>query len=328
MKLREDFELPPEKEELNRRAVRLEWWTLAWMTSIVLVIYVTMGNSQAMKAAWIEDLLSFVPPLAFLIASRFRNREPTDRFPYGYHRSISIAFLCAAAALLAMGGYALFDSTMKLVRQEHPTIGTIELFGRSMWLGWLMIVALVYSGIPPVILGRMKVRIAAELHDKALHADADMNKADWLTAVAAVIGIVGIGIGWWWADAVAALFISIEIVRDGARNIKRVIEDLMDTRPTTVRGKIDDAPARLLARIRELDWVEDADVRIREEGHVFTGEIYTVPKSGTSDLVARVEEVARLAGEVDWRMYDLVVMPVKELDQRSRSSSNPSIPKR
>ena len=316
MKRRAGYELPPDKVRLNARALRLEWWTLGWMSSIILVIYLTMGSSQAMKAAWIEDLLSFVPPLAFLTASRFRDRSPTERFPYGYHRAISIAFLCAAAALLAMGGYALFDSAMTLVHQEHPSIGTIDVFGHTVWLGWVMIVALVYSGIPPVILGRMKLGVAKELHDKALHADADMNKADWLTALAGVIGVVGVGVGWWWADPVAALFISVEIVRDGVKNMRRVVADLMDSRPTTVNGEEDDAPERLASRIRELSWVEEAEVRLREEGHVFTGEVYVVPKSGVTDLPAKLEEITQIARSVDWRMYDLVVMPVVSMRER------------
>ena len=41
-----------------------------------------------------------------------------------------------------------------------------------------------------MILGRMKLRLAHELHDKALYTDADMNKADWETAGAACIGIL------------------------------------------------------------------------------------------------------------------------------------------
>ena len=315
MRLRDGYELPPEKARLNARAVRLEWWSIAWMTSIIIVIYVTMGSSQAMKAAWIEDLLSLVPPIAFLIASRFRSRSPTERFPYGYHRAISIAFLCAAAALLTMGTYAVFDAASTLISQERASIGTIELLGRDVWLGWVMIAALVYSGIPPVILGRMKLGVASELHDKALHADADMNKADWLTALAGIIGVLGLGLGFWWVDPVAALFISIEIVRDGVKNMRRVVSDLMDSRPTTVRGKLDDAPDRLLAWVRALPWVEDADVRLREEGHVFTGELYVVAKPG-EELPGRLEELAEHADEIDWRIYDLVVMPVRDLNDR------------
>ena len=41
-----------------------------------------------------------------------------------------------------------------------------------------------------------------------LYADAKMNKADWLTATAAMVGVVGIGVGLWWVDAVAAIAIS------------------------------------------------------------------------------------------------------------------------
>lgn len=313
MRQRDDYELPEDKARGNARAIRLEWWTIAWMATIVALIYLTMGSSQAMKAAWIEDLLSLVPPCAFLIASRFRNRGPTEEFPYGYHRSISIAFLCAAVALLTMGAYTFIDSTIKLVLQEHATIGTTEIFGERIWLGWVMIAALVYSGIPPVILGRMKLPLAADLHDKALHADADMNKADWLTALAGVAGIIGIGIGWWWADSVAALFISVEIVRDGVKNLRRVIADLMDSEPTTVQGKPDDAPRRLREWVLALPWVEDADVRLREDGHVFTGEVYVVPDAVTPDLPRKLEELSRRAREVDWRIYDIVVMPVTSL---------------
>jgi len=59
---------------------------------------------------------------------------------------------------------------LTLVRFEHPSIGLIELFGQQIWLGWLMIAALVYSGLPPVLLGRAKMRLAAALHDKVLFA--------------------------------------------------------------------------------------------------------------------------------------------------------------
>jgi hypothetical protein len=46
------------------------------------------------------------------------------------------------------------------------------------WLGWLMIAALAWSAIPSVVLGRAKLPLAAELHDKVLYADAKMNRAN------------------------------------------------------------------------------------------------------------------------------------------------------
>lgn len=314
MRPAEGFELPEDKAESNRKAIRLEWWTIFFLLTIVTVMYFAMGSSQAMKAAWLEDLLSLVPPIAFLIASRFRTREPNEKFPYGYHRSVSIAFLCASAGLFAMGSLMLYDAASALVRQERPSIGVMEIFGHPVWQGWVMIAALIYSAIPPVVLGRMKLPLAREIHDKALHADADMNKADWMTAVAGIVGIIGIANGFWWADSVAAGFISFEVLKDGYRNLRRVIEDLMDARPTTVDGEVDETQGRLLERVLALDWVESAFVRLREEGHVFIGEVFIVPKPDTENLAGKAVAVTKLARELDWRLHDIVTMPVDRIE--------------
>jgi len=48
-----------------------------------------------------------------------------------------------------------------------------------------------------------------------------MNKANWLTAGAAMVGVVGIGFGLWWADAAAAAIIPLDITEDGVSNPRR-----------------------------------------------------------------------------------------------------------
>ena len=70
-------ELPPDKQRIHRKATRVEWLSLVYLATAIVAVYVTLGNSQAMKAAWIVDLLSLTPPTVFLIASRFRDRAPT-----------------------------------------------------------------------------------------------------------------------------------------------------------------------------------------------------------------------------------------------------------
>ena len=313
MREREAFELPRGQEEDRRRVLRLEWATIGFMLSVIALLYFAQGSSQAMKTAWIEDILSLVPPAAVLVASRFHGRAPTDRFPYGFHRSIAIAFLCASLALAGFGVLLLYESLVKLVTREHPSIGTVVVLGQQVWLGWLMIAALVYSVIPPVILGHRKLPLAKRLHDKALHADAAMNRADWLTGLAAIVGVLGIGMGWWWADATAAAVISLDILRDGWKNVSQSVRDLMDERPTRIGGsEADPAPERLRAALRAMDWVADADVRLREEGHLLTGEAFVVPRS-EEGLLERLEEATRTLRGLDWRLYDLSLVPVRTL---------------
>ena len=310
MKPGRGHELPPDKHALMTKAVRLEWLTLAYLLSAVFFIYLTLGSSQAMKTAWFEDMLSLIPSIAFLVASRWRHRQPNDRYPYGYHRSVSIAFLCAAVALFAMGAFLLFDSISALLAFEHPTIGTVVVFGRQVWLGWLMIPALLWSAIPAMILGRIKLPLAAALHDKVLHADAAMNKADWLTALAAIVGVLGIGFGLWWADAVAAAVISADILKDGFVHLRAVISDLMDSRPTSVdHSSVDGAPARMQTFLESLPWVARAEVRMREEGHVFFAEAFVVP-ADQRGLTSKIETAVQQMLGLDWRLQDVVIMPV------------------
>jgi cation diffusion facilitator family transporter len=309
------FEMPPDKQKIYARATRLEWITIGYLISAVFFIYLTLGSSQAMKAAWLEDLLSIAPPAAFLVASRFRDKAPNEEYPYGYHRAIAIAFLCAAIALTLMGTFLLFDSGLKLISFEHPSIGTVQPFGEPIWLGWFMIPALLWSAIPAAILGRIKLPLATQLHDKVLHADATMNKADWLTAGAALVGVVGIGLGFWWADAVAALVISVDILFDGVTNLKAVIADLMDRRPTSVdHSSLDPLPARVLNEIEKMAWVRAARVRLREEGHVYFGEVIVVPAT-QENLVHNIETAQDHLESLDWKIHEIVIMPVSDLGE-------------
>lgn len=317
MKLRPPYQLPPDQEEGLQRAKRLEWWTLLALASITGVMYLAMGGSQAMKTAWIEDILSMIPPVLFLIAQRERRKPPDAQFPYGRRRAVLLAFLGAAFALVLVGLFVLYDGASALLAAEHPTIGTMRLFGYHFWGGWAMLAALAYSVVLPVILGRMKLPLAREVHEKVLHADAEMNKADWMTGVAASAGVIGVGLGWWWADAAAAVLISLDVIWDGIRNLRRALADLMDQRPTTIEGaKPDDLPDRLRRLAQAHDWVADADVRLREEGHVVSGEAFVVPREDAG-LVERLADLASELESSDWRVYEVVVMPVRSLEPQA-----------
>lgn len=307
MRVRAPFHWPPDKESERRKAIRLEWITLAGMGSVVLVVYFVLGNSQAMRTAWIEDIVGMVPAIIYLVAAHVERRNPSTDFPFGFYRSFSIAYLFGATATLFVGLYLLAQSAAKLIAQEHPTIGLMSVFGYDLWAGWLMIAALIYSIIPPVVLGRMKMPVAAAIHDKVLVADGSMQKADWLADVAAIAGIIGIGFGLWWADAVAAAIISVDVAYDGGRHVLRAICDLLDQTPRTI-DRADRYPGVDAIRnaVLALDWVEQVKVEMREEGRLLTGTIYVTPRPGV-DAIERLEEVSQAARASDWRVYEPVV---------------------
>jgi cation diffusion facilitator family transporter len=313
MRYRAPGELPEELQPVHRRAVRIERISVAYWISLIVLLYFVLGSSQAMKAAWIEDILALFPPVAFLIAARYRTRPPNRVFPFGYHRSITVAYVVSAVALFGLGTFILIDSVEKLISGTHPSIGMVEILDTQIWLGWVMIAALLYGLFPSLILGRLKRPLADKLHDKVLFADAKMNQADWLTAAAAIVGIVGIGFGLWWADAAAAIVISLDILHDGQKFLRESVGDLMDEAPKTPD---ESKPHPLIDRVRHevagTAWVAEAVVALRENGHLITGEVWVVPRPGT-DLEAACERLMRDLGEIDWRLDAIVVVPLESL---------------
>jgi cation diffusion facilitator family transporter len=313
------FQFPEEQAGERRKAKRLAWLSIVLLLSAAIVMYFVMGQSQAMKTAWVSDVLTALPPMSLLVAMHYELRPASKRFPFGYLRSIAISFLVTASVLSLIGLYLLYDSASKLLKQERPAIGTIELFGHQFWLGWAMIVVLAYSMSVGVLLGILKKPVAKKLFDKELEAEAKMNRAEWMSEAAAIIGIVLVAFGHWWGDAAAAAFISIEIVRDGWHNMRQVVGDLMDESPTEM-GKKDlmDLPEKVKDAAERLPWVARAAVRLREQGHVITGDVIVVPRADgmltATDLAARVQAGAEELCNEDWRLHGLTVMPVQSLD--------------
>lgn len=280
--------------------------------TIALIAFVVSG-SQAMRTAWIEDMLSLIPQIAFLVALLFVRRRPTRAFPFGLHRVMGVGHLIAGVALLAVGGSLAIESIAGLVSAEHPSIGTVQVLGHTVWLGWFMIGVMAVVVIGPFFYGHAKAKLAPVLHNKVLYADADMAKADWQTTVASIVGVLGIGVGWWWLDGAAALFISLGIVWDGWRNARAAVLDLIDQRARTE----DDARphplmGRIVQRVDEFPWVRESAVRMRDMGQVFHVEVFVVPEHEPVHVTS-LEEIGRAVADLDWKVQDVVVIPASSL---------------
>ncbi|MGO4169533.1 cation transporter [Novosphingobium sp. YAF33] len=268
--------LPDELRDTMHAAIKLEYWNLFWTATIILVMGLVLGQSQTMKTAWVEDTLGIVPPVAFLIAAHLELKgERSGKFPFGFERVNGLGFFVAAVALTAVGLLLLFNAAVALASAEHATVGSIVMFGHDLWLGWLMIAAQIYSLVPPMLIGRKELPLAEKLNDKLLHTDALMNKANWLTGAAGLAGIIGLGFGWWWADSVAAIVISIDVISDGVKALRSSTAELVDGSPRALSSpELSQDALDLEKRLRRE--FPAATIRLRETGRLIRAEVHGV----------------------------------------------------
>ncbi|GAB3681597.1 cation transporter [Salinisphaera aquimarina] len=321
--------LPPDKQRELGQARRVEWLTLGLRLSVVVALYAALGSTEALTAIWLKNLWALLPPVAFLVACHVEKRDPNPRFPYGFYRVGSIAFLSAALALTCMGLYLLYAAASGLLHGRHPTLATLAQTGPLLdWPGWPIIAALAYSIAVPFVAGRSRQSLAVALHDKGLYADATMGRANWLAGSAAVIGVLGVGLGLWWADFAATVIIGLDILYHGARHLHTAVCDLIDEVPRQIgSSRIDPLGATIRETLEEMDWIASARVRLREEGRLLTGIALVCPHE---DRVAieRFAAARRRIEALDWRLLDFELVPVdsahcvRALPLPERSSTN------
>lgn len=314
MRRTREFRFPKQQRKVFAQATQLVR-ILVLATSISAVLfYLVKGKSSAMQAAWLESLVTLLPAMIFLITSQFSRRFPSGRFPYGFHRAPSVGYLGGSVVLLVAGAYIVLSSVFSLAQAPPPAIGIAVILGEPLWLGWLMLPVLLYDMIAMSMLGKAMLPLGEQVHDKQLHAIAEMAKADWLSDAAAMVGVIGIGFGIWWLDGVAAIVIGVDVTKDGISNTRRAVEDLMDATPTTVdRKQVESTVPEVAEYLRSLPWVDDASVRMRDEGHAIFGEGFVVPKPGTADLVDKLHEASEHVARHHWKMAELSIVPVRRL---------------
>jgi len=267
-------ETPPSTvDHALAKAKKLQYWHIVSTIFIVAAMGAVMGQSQTMKTAWIEDMLGLVPPIAFLVALRLERKSPSRRFPFGFDRANGLGFLVSAVALASVGLVLLWDAIMTLVAAQHATVGSIRMLGQEFWLGWLMLAVQAIAILPPLIIGRMELPLAKTLSDKLLHTDALMNKANWMTGAAGMAGIMGLGMGWWWADSVAAAIISLDIIHDGVTALRSATAELADGTPRALEGNDISEDAKKMERLLASRF-PGADIKLRETGRLIRAEVH------------------------------------------------------
>jgi divalent metal cation (Fe/Co/Zn/Cd) transporter len=107
-------------------------------------------------------------------------------------------------SLFLLSAYVALDAGLTLWHREppHPSVpGTI--------------LTTISIGVM-IRLARAKRRVAAALGSRAMHAESFQTTACWWLSI---IALTGMGLnamaGWWWADPVAALGMTVPLVREG-----------------------------------------------------------------------------------------------------------------
>ncbi len=192
-----------ERERAVRHALRLEYLTVGWnvVEGVVAVTAAVLAGSVALLGFGIDSFVESASGgvLVWRLLAERRGANPAE-----VERLDARARKLVGASLFLLAAYVAFDATTALWAREEPRPSVAGLA-----LAAVSVVAMQW-------LARAKRRAAKRLGSRALEADAFQTTACfWLS----IITLAGVGmnaaLGWWWADPLAALGMTVFIGREG-----------------------------------------------------------------------------------------------------------------
>lgn len=186
-------EFTTRREQLHRRGIRLEWFTVSWnvIEAVVAIGAGIIAGSTALIAFGADSLIEVISALA-LLWRLLRAGPSASAEEHSHAERRALYFVSATFFLLA--AYVIFESTGSLLKREPPDSSTV---------GFILSVL---SLIVMPMLAYFKWKTGRELGSKALEADSIET---WVCAYLSFALLLGVGLnlafGWWWADPIGAL---------------------------------------------------------------------------------------------------------------------------
>jgi divalent metal cation (Fe/Co/Zn/Cd) transporter len=190
------------------RGTRLCAVTVGWNTVVGSAAVVTAigTGSLALIGFGLDALIDSTASAVLVWRLRGEaNGADTERT----ERIERVALRVAGTALVLVGVYLVVQAGVGLARGRHS--GS-SLFGVAQAIASLVV-------LPPLAIG--KLRIASRLPSRALRADGILTTAGASLAALTLAGLLLERLlGWWWADAVAALAIAGVLLWQGVSALR------------------------------------------------------------------------------------------------------------
>ncbi len=174
-------------------------------------------DSVALLSDAMESFVNLASALFALHMVTVAARPADDGHPYGHHKAEyfsagfeGILIVGAALGIVISAAERLFNP-QPLVQLD---VGIL-----------LSVLSSILNGALAVVM----LRSAKQYRSAALHGDARHLLTDVWTSAGVVVGLIGAALtGWIWLDAVVAIGVALNILREGGRLIWRASQSLMD----------------------------------------------------------------------------------------------------
>ena len=224
-----------------------------------------------------------------LVAVRTSHKPADTEHPYGHGRTENLAAFAEGLLLLFTAAVIAFEAVRRLV------VGGATVNPAGYAFALLIVTLFIEAGRAGILR-----RVGRFASSEALLADATNRLADVLATLGVLAGLIGVRLGFTWADSVAALLVAAIVARAAVRIAWRSGDILIDRAPAG-------AETQLRQAIQDVSGVREVrSVRVRRSGPNLIGDA-----SIATGRMLSVEAVGALSDDVKTKAKS--VLPTLDL---------------
>lgn len=264
------------------------------MVNLLLLVFkfvsAIVGRSSAMMADAVHSLSDFVTDVIVIAFVRISSQPEDEGHDYGHGKYETLATAVVGLILLAVGAGILWDGASSIVRFLRGGV-----LPRP---GMVALVAAIVSILLKEALYRYTVFVGRRLDSQVVVANAWHHRSDALSSIGTAVGIGGailLGERWRVLDPVAAVVVSLFIVKVAVQLLKPCMDELLEkSLPSDVESDILRAilsvpgvssPHHL--RTRKIGSYCAVAVHVRMDGAISLREAH----NATTEMEARLKEL-------------------------------------
>lgn len=248
-----------------------------------------VGHSAAMIADAVHSLSDFITDIIVLVFVHISGKPEDESHAYGHGKFETMATLIIGVILLAVGVGIFVNGASSIIDSFKGNIPPSP--------GKAALIAAAISIVSKELLYRYTVRVGQRLNSQAVVANAWHHRSDAYSSIGTLLGIGGaifLGEGWQVLDPLAAVVVSLFIVRVAFQLVKPCVDDLLEkSLPAETEQRIKDiilsfpeigSPHHL--RTRRIGNNIAIEVHIRMDGNLSLNEAHRL----TTNVEKRLKE--------------------------------------
>ena len=206
------------KQQLAMRCVRVSILVNAGLAVLKLLAGI-FARSAALVSDAVHNFADLISGVVLLIGVRLSHRQADNHHNYGHERFECVTALALALLVGGVGAGIGYHGAMQLLAWDFyaaPIPGIAAL-----------VVAIISIVAKEALFWYMR-RTAQRVDSGALMADAWHNRADALASIGSFVGILGARLGWPMMDSVAAIVISLFVLRTAVQIARDALGKMTD----------------------------------------------------------------------------------------------------